>query len=66
MRQNLMRLKHGQLVIATIKATFEDIRRSVPDFIHKFYQGDEMRKLQTMIDEARTKVKKIKIKKTFQ
>jgi hypothetical protein len=59
MRQNELRLIAGQVVISTIKATIEDIRRSLPDFIHKFYHnGDEMRKIEMMVDEAKSNVNK--------
>ena len=58
MKQNLVHLKKGQLVIAAIKATIEDIRRSIPDFINKFYKGEEMRKLENLIAEA--KISKVK------
>ncbi len=56
MRQNLVNLKQGQLVIAAIKAIVEDIRRSIPDFIHKFYRGEEMRKIENLVSEAKSKV----------
>jgi len=59
MKQNLMRLRHGQLVMATIKNIMEDILRSLPEFIYKYYQGDEMRKIENMIVNARSKVLKI-------
>lgn len=54
-----MRLRHGQLVMATIKNIMEDILRSLPEFIYKYYQGDEMRKIENMIVNARSKVLKI-------
>jgi len=56
MTQNQSRLRHGQVVIATIKATVEDIRRSLPDFIHKFYHSGEMKKIQIMVYDAKNKV----------
>ncbi len=56
MRKNLECLKYGQLVISVIKAIIEDIRRSIPDFINKFYNGEEMKKIENMVSEAKTKV----------
>lgn len=51
-----MRLKNGQLTIGSIKNTIEDIKRSLPDFINKFYYGEEMRKIEKIILEAKSKV----------
>lgn len=56
MRQNHLRVKQGQAVICTIKTVVEDLRRSLPDFIHKFYHGDEMLKIDLMIEDAKYKV----------
>ena len=57
MHRNRLHLRHGQVVIAFIKGTIEDIRRSLPDFIHKFYHsGEEMRKIEIMVEEAKAKV----------
>lgn len=54
MKQNLVNLKKGQIAIAKIKAIVEDIRRSVPDFINKYYYGEEMQKIEKMIATAKS------------
>ncbi len=56
MKQNFLRLKQGQLVINRIKHILEDIKRSLPYFIFKFNQGEEMRNIEIMVENARKKV----------
>jgi len=59
MLQNDLRLRVGKVVISTIKATIEDIRRSLPNFINKFYyDGVEMRKIEMMVDEGKSNLNK--------
>jgi hypothetical protein len=57
MNENFTVLKNGQIIINSMKETIEDIRRSLPDFINKFYHEDEMRKIDKMVIEAKSKVR---------
>ena len=54
---NIENIKFGQLVISFIKNTFEDVRRTIPEFIKKFYEGEELKKIQKVVKEAKAKVK---------